>query len=124
MTIGASWRSAAGRPNTPIIGATRIGRAPALVRTLDSARAASNWAPVFRSINSERFPRYERLDLAFSWLVPAGRQAAIAFVSLDNALGRENGHQCAYARDYSSRRLVTNRRLEPSMSVCPSGDKR
>jgi hypothetical protein len=108
MTIGASWRSAAGRPNTPIIGATRIGGAPALSEALDSARAASNWAPVFGSINSERFPRYERLDLAFSWLVPAGRQAAIAFVSLDNALGRENGHQYAYARDYSSRRLVTN----------------
>ena len=93
MTIGASWRSAAGRPNTPVVGATRFGE---------------KFEPVFGSINSERFPRYERVDLAFNWLVPAGRQLAIAFVSLDNALGRENGHQYAYARDYSSRRLVTN----------------
>jgi hypothetical protein len=93
MTIGASWRSAAGRPNTPIVDATHLGE---------------KFEPVFGSINSERFPRYERLDLAFNWLVPAGRQLAIAFVSLDNALGRENGHQYAYARDYSSRRLVTN----------------
>ncbi|HEY1305117.1 MAG TPA: TonB-dependent receptor [Vicinamibacterales bacterium] len=92
-TVAASWRSAAGRPHTPIVGVEQVG---------------DGFAPVFGLINSERFPTYERLDLSFNWLVPAGRQVAIFFASLDNALGRANGHEFAYARDYSSRRLVTN----------------
>jgi hypothetical protein len=49
-------------------------------------------------------PRYERLDLAVNWLVPAGAGAFVLFASLDNALGRGNFFDYRYAPDYSSRR--------------------
>lgn len=91
--VGVSWRSAAGRPHTPIVGARETG---------------DGLAPEFGPINSERFPRYERLDVSFNWLVPTGRGITMFFVSLDNALGRANGRDYVYSPDYSSRRIVTS----------------
>jgi hypothetical protein len=62
--------------------------------------------PLFGPLNSERLPRYERLDLSVSWLRPAGGGAALFFASVDNALGRNNFFEYSYAPDYSSRRPV------------------
>ena len=91
VAIVGGWRTAAGRPHTPIVGA---------VRTSDGL------TPVFGAINSERLPRYERLDLAASWLVPAGAGAMVLFASIDNALGRVNFFDYRYAPDYSSRQPI------------------
>jgi hypothetical protein len=90
---GASWRVAAGRPNTPIVGAIA---------------GARGYTPVFGAINSERFPRYERLDVSVSWLLPAAGGTAILFASFDNVLGRRNFFEYSYAPDYSSRRPVVS----------------
>jgi hypothetical protein len=91
VAVAGSWRTAAGRPHTPVVGALRIG---------------DSYAPVFGAINSERMPRYERLDLSANWLFPAGAGAVVLFAALDNALGRANVFDYRYAPDYSSRRPV------------------
>ncbi len=93
MTVSASWRSAAGRPHTPIVDGRRVG---------------DRFGPVFGPVNSERFPRYERLDLSSNWLVPAGDGVAILFASVDNVLGRANFFDYVYAPDYTSRQPVVN----------------
>ena len=93
MSVSASWRSAAGRPHTPIVDGRAIG---------------DRFLPVFGSVNSERLPRYERFDLSSSWLVPAGDGVVILFVSVDNVLGRANFFDYVYAPDYASRQPVVN----------------
>ena len=93
MSVSASWRSAAGRPHTPIVAGRAIG---------------DRFLPIFGPVNSERFPRYERLDLSSSWLVPAGDGAAILFAAVENVLGRANFFDYVYAPDYTSRQPVVN----------------
>jgi vitamin B12 transporter len=89
VAVAGAWRTAAGRPHTPVVGALKVGEV---------------YAPIFGDINSERLPRYERLDLSVNWLFPAGAGAVVFFASLDNALGRANFFDYRYAPDYSSRR--------------------
>lgn len=91
VAFSGSWRAAAGRPNTPIVGAIQTG---------------DQYAPVFGAINSERLPRYERVDAAVNWLVPAGAGAVVFFASIDNMLGRLNVFEYRYTPDYSSRQPV------------------
>ena len=93
VSLSASWRSAAGRPHTPIVAGRAIG---------------DGFLPVFGSVNSERLPRYERLDLSSSWLVPTGNGAVIFFLSVDNVLGRANFFDYVYAPDFASRQPVVN----------------
>ena len=93
VSVSASWRSAAGRPHTPIVDGRRIG---------------DRFAPVFGPVNSERLPRYERFDLSSNWLVPAGDGVAILFAAVDNVLGRANFFDYVYAPDYTSRQPVVN----------------
>ena len=90
-STGATWRTAAGRPFTPAIG---------------SIATPSGHQPIWAAINSERLPRYERLDLSVAWMRLAGRQTVTVFASLDNALGRRNFFEYAYSADYSVRRPV------------------
>ena len=92
VNAGVSWRSASGRPHTPIVG---------------SLPTSGGLLPVFGALNSDRLPRYERLDLSVSRLVPAGGGVVVLFASVDNVLGRPNFFQYAYTSDYSSRRPVT-----------------
>jgi vitamin B12 transporter len=91
VSAGSSWRSAAGRPHTPILG---------------GVQGVHGMLPLFGALNSERLPRYERLDLSANWILPAGGGAALVFASIDNALGRNNFFEYSYAPDYSSRRPV------------------
>ena len=93
VAVAGAWRTAAGRPHTPVVGALKAG---------------DGYAPLFGAINSERLPRYERLDLAVNWLFPAGAGAVVLFAALDNALGRANFFDYRYAPDYSSRRPVAS----------------
>ncbi|MXY26036.1 MAG: TonB-dependent receptor [Acidobacteria bacterium] len=93
MNVSASWRSAAGRPHTPIVDGRAIG---------------DRFLPVFGPVNSERLPRYERLDVSSSWLVPAGDGVAILFATVDNVLGRANFFDYVYTPDYASRQPVVN----------------
>ena len=92
LSLAATWRTAAGRPYTPVVSATAT---------------PSGYEPIYASINSARLPRYERLDVSASWMRPIGsRSAAIFFAGLDNVLGRRNFFEYAYSPDYSIKRPV------------------
>lgn len=92
FAIGAAWRTAAGRPYTPVVGAEKTG---------------DGYAPSWATINSGRLPRYERLDLSASVLRPFESGGLLVFfASLDNALDRRNFFEYAYSADYTSRRPV------------------
>ncbi len=88
VTASASWRTASGRPFTPVVAA-RPGEL--------------GYVPVYGAINSDRAPRYERLDLGMDILTPFG---PIVFAAVTNALGRENVLDYAYSPDYAERRPV------------------
>ncbi len=88
VTASASWRTASGRPFTPVVAA-RPGEL--------------GYVPVYGAINSDRAPRYERLDLGMDIITPFG---PILFAAVTNALGRDNVLDYAYSPDYAERRPV------------------
>ena len=88
VTASASWRTASGRPFTPVVAA-RPGEL--------------GYLPVYGAINSDRAPRYERLDLGIDIITPFG---PILFAAVTNALGRDNVLDYAYSPDYAERRPV------------------
>ena len=89
-TVAASWRTASGRPFTPVVAARRGGR---------------GYVPVYGAINSQRVPRYERLDLSVNVVTPVG---LILFAAANNVLGRPNVLDYAYSPDYADRRPVAS----------------
>lgn len=91
-SAGGTWRTAAGRPFTPAIGGTAT---------------PDGYQPIWASINSDRLPRYERLDLSVTWLRSIGTKTMTVFASVDNALGRRNFFEYSYSSDYSERRPIT-----------------
>jgi hypothetical protein len=93
LSLAASWRIAAGRPFTPAIGAVSTRR---------------GFEPVWGSINSDRLPRYDRVDLSISMLKPFNTSAAVFFASVDNLFDHHNAFEVAYSSDYSQRHLVTS----------------
>ena len=77
---------------TPVVGATPTPR---------------GYEPIWGPINSERLPRYERLDLSVGTTrTIRAHTTAIFFASLDNVLARQNFFEYAYSPDYSTRRPV------------------
>ena len=93
VTFGVRWRTASGRPYTPIVAA--------LPRD-------AGYEPVFGPINSQRASRYERLDLAVDVLTAAGRAPVVLFGGVTNVLNRYNVLAYAYSPDFSARRPVTS----------------
>jgi hypothetical protein len=91
VAVGAAWRTAAGRPMTPVVGAVATPQ---------------GYEPIWGAINSERLPRYERLDLSVSMTRTFKRTMAVFFASLDNVSGRLNFFEYAYSPDYSTRHPV------------------
>jgi hypothetical protein len=92
LGFGATWRSAAGRPYTPVAGARKT---------------PNGYAPIWATINSGQLPRYERLDLSGSLLRPFESGGLLVFfASLDNVFDRRNFFEYAYSSDYMSRRPV------------------
>lgn len=90
--LGAAWRTAAGRPDTPAIGATLTPQ---------------GYEPIWGPINSERLPRYERVDLSVSYLSTVGlRTSLVVFASVDNVGDHFNFFDNVYSADYSTRHPV------------------
>ena len=89
-SVSASWRTASGRPFTPVV---------------DARPGARGYVPVYGAVNSYRTPRYERLDLSLSVAMPFG---PMLFAAVTNALGRHNVLDYAYSPDYSERRPVAS----------------
>ncbi len=95
VDVAASWRTASGRPFTPVAGA----------RPADEGYLVPVWGG---AINSARTPRYERLDLNVSVLGPFGREGLILFAGVTNLLGRHNVLDYAWSPDYTERHPVTS----------------
>ncbi len=94
VSVGASWRVAAGRPFTPVAGA---------------APTADGYVPIWGPINSERMPTYARFDLAVSHTRTFGAHGLTVFyASIDNVTGRFNYFEYAYSADYTERRPVAS----------------
>jgi hypothetical protein len=100
VRVAAAWRSASGRPYTPI-----VGTAP--------DTATGRLRPRYGAPNSARLPAFRRLDLSASWyrpISPAWR--SVLFVSVNNLLDRANLQGYTWSPDYTERlpvRSIFNR---------------
>jgi hypothetical protein len=91
LAIDGAWRTASGRPATPVIGA---------------APTANGFLPVWGPINSGRLPRYERFDVSVSRNVRVAARPAIVFGTIGNVLDRRNVSAYSYSSDYAVRSVV------------------
>jgi vitamin B12 transporter len=90
-SIDANWRTTAGRPLTPVIGAVPT---------------STGYLPVWGAINTERVPPYARLDASISRRTSIGSHSAVFFLSGGNLLDRHNFYQYSYSPDYTVRTPV------------------
>lgn len=88
--LGLTHRVAAGRPFTPVAGAT-----------FDAADSV--WVPRYGAPMSERLPSFHRLDLGLTRLQRVGAYQGVFFLSINNLLDRENIHAYRHSTDYSAR---------------------
>ena len=94
VSASLGWRISSGRLETPVTTASAT---------------ATGYLPQYGAINSERLPRYERLDLTVTYLTRmAGSHSTVLFASAGNVLGRRNFFEYAYSADFSTRRPVTS----------------
>jgi carboxypeptidase family protein/TonB-dependent receptor-like protein len=92
--VSGGWRISSGRLDTPVTGATPT---------------FSGFVPTYGPINSERLPRYERLDLTLNYLTRiAGSKTAVLFAAVGNVFARPNFFEYAYSSDFSTRRPITS----------------
>jgi hypothetical protein len=90
VSIGASFRVASGKPFTPIVG---------------SFDTPEGFVPLYGAINSQRLPRYERLDSSLSKSYSVAKKVSmILFVGVTNVMNRKNVFAYAYSSDYSQHR--------------------
>lgn len=91
---GMALTSAAGKPNTPIIGAQQ---------------GKFGLIPIYGAINSERFPRYERCDLNVTYRPHVtGKTTLIYFAAVNNVFARQNVGDYAWNADYTARKAVVS----------------
>ncbi|MEM1055868.1 MAG: TonB-dependent receptor [Bacteroidota bacterium] len=96
LSLSGRFRTALGRPVTPVVGAVR-------------AETGDFFYPIDGTPGSETLPAYVRLDLAASYSVPLGsRGSLVLFGAVDNLLDRANPSGYRYAPDYTSRTLQTS----------------
>ena len=94
MQASIAFRSATGRPVTPIIDAH-----------YDAQRQL--WRPLYGTPFSERLPVFRRVDVSVSRLIPLPHERLlIAFVAANNILDRRNTYAYRYSDDYSERATV------------------
>jgi hypothetical protein len=100
VRLGMSYRTATGKPFTPIVGAT-----------YDPARAI--YVPTYGAPMSDRFPSLRRFDISASRFMPITANInSVIYVSVSNLFDRANVQSWQYSRDYSERvglRSIFNR---------------
>lgn len=89
IVLGTALSAASGKPTTPVAGATET---------------AEGFVPIYGAINSDRLPRYARLDFSSSYR----RRSLIYILGITNVLARRNAFEYAYSRDYSEKRPVVS----------------
>ena len=100
VRLAASYRSATGKPFTPVVGAT-----------YDAARNV--YIPTYGAPMSERFPSLRRFDVSASHFRRiTATLTSVLYVSVSNLLDRANVQSWQYSHDYSRRvglRSIFNR---------------
>lgn len=103
-TFGARWRYQSGAPFTPVIGTYTDG--------------TGRIRPVYGSLNSDRLPDYNRLDLKISsekWR--SDRQKLSWYVDIINASNRKNIAGYSYNKDFTSRTPITDLSFLPVLGM-------
>lgn len=91
VRLGISYRSATGKPFTPIVGAT-----------YDAPRDI--YTPIYGEPMSERFPSLRRFDVSVSRYRPlTATLASVLYASVSNLFDRDNVQSWRYSRDYKQR---------------------
>ncbi len=92
------WMVHSGKPYTPVLGSEAV---------VDSVSGdIVSYRPIEGSINSERFPSYQRLDLRCDWIVPFDDWSLEAYLEILNVYNYKNVYDYSYTKDYS-RRITT-----------------
>ena len=108
FSFSAAYRHAAGKPYTPVIGAT-----------LDAGRQV--WTPQYGAPYSLLLPAYSKTDIALSRVTqPWPKTAVVYFASVDNIFNRVNAYDYTYTSDYTTRipiRSLFNRSLYMGFSL-------
>ena len=93
MEISVRWRYASGMPYTPRIYTTSEQHRQGAVKW-----TTGSWIPS-DDVNSERYPAYHRLDIAFSSRFNFNNWAISVFLSLQNIYNRKNIALYQYVSD-------------------------
>lgn len=94
VNVAAAWRTATGRPETPVLGSDRDPVEGRLV-------------PRFGAPFSERLPTFSRVDLSASWFRPRRSGGSLVlYVAVSNLLDRTNVIRWRYSADYATRTPV------------------
>lgn len=94
VRLGATYRSASGKPYTPITGAS-----------FDAPRNV--YVPMYGAEMSERFPGLRRFDVSLSRFRPLSPSLlSVVYASLSNVFNHENVQSWSYSRDYTQRVAV------------------
>jgi len=88
--IGLTFRSATGRPFTPVVSAT-----------FDSTRNV--YVPSYGAPMSLRLPRFQRVDLGLTHLRAIGPLNTVTYAGISNLGDRDNVFMYRYSQDYSQR---------------------
>lgn len=94
VNVATAWRTATGRPETPVLG----GR-------FDPAE--QRIVPQLGAPFSERLPTFSRVDLSASWFRPRrGAGSLVLYVAVSNLLDRTNVIRWRYSADFTTRTPV------------------
>ncbi len=109
ISLGAKAWFHSGPPHTPILGGEPDPENP------------GGFLPRYGAINSERLPRYFRLDFRVDWQPDPAKGSlwrdAKVYFELLNATSHRNVSGYEYAHDYASRQAITQIPLFASIGV-------
>jgi hypothetical protein len=100
LRAGIAWRSATGKPFTPVVGSA-------------FSDSLNVYVPDYGTPMSERFPPFKRFDASLSQYRILNREwAAVVYLAVSNVLDRANTYEWNYNEDYTERtpiRSIFNR---------------
>ncbi|MBS1516675.1 MAG: TonB-dependent receptor [Bacteroidetes bacterium] len=98
LVFGMSYKLSTGKPYTPVTGST-----------FDSTLQV--YKPVYGSVNSERFPTYNRLDMNAQYIFSLFGKFAVGVLAFNNIFNQNNLYDYTYNYDYSTQvPIYTNNR--------------
>lgn len=98
LTAGATYKISTGKPFTPVVGSYYEP-----VQNL--------YVPIYAEINSDRFPKYQRVDLNLQHIFSLLGRFAVVAVAVNNIFNQKNLYDYTYNFDYTLRKeIISNNR--------------